>query len=277
MNLSEIKLVASDMDGTLLNSNHEVSAFFFEIFEELKKHDIRFVAASGRPYYSIIDKLGAIKDDIIIAAENGGIVVEKEKILLSTPIPKGDLFEIEKQIDRSNFIHPVFCTRTKAYFKKTSNAYIDTLSEYYPNHELINTIRDIDEEILKIALYNKTDSKKNIYPLFNQFTPNYKVIVSGKNWVDISHQLANKGHALKLIQNLHNITADETLVFGDYDNDIEMLNQSTFSVAMENAHENIKKIASHETKSNNHYGVELILEKLVKAKKARKQIIDQKP
>ena len=80
MNLSSIKLVASDMDGTLLNSDHEISALFFEIFEELKKHDIRFVAASGRPYYSIIDKLGAIKNDIIIAAENGGIVVEKENI-----------------------------------------------------------------------------------------------------------------------------------------------------------------------------------------------------
>jgi len=264
------------MDGTLLNSNHEVSAFFFEIFDELKKHDIRFVAASGRPYYSIIDKLGAIKDDIIIAAENGGIVVEKGNILLSTSLPKDGLFEIEKQVNSCHYIHPVFCTRTKAYLKKTSNTYIDILSEYYPNYELINSILDIDEEILKIALYNEEDSKKNIYPLFKQFKSNYKVIVSGKHWVDISHELANKGHALKLIQKRYNITSDETLVFGDYDNDIEMLNQSTFSFAMENANNNIKKIATHETKSNNHYGVELILEKLVEAKKARKEIIDQR-
>ena len=249
------------MDGTLLNSDHEISALFFEIFEELKKHDIRFVAASGRPYYSIIDKLGAIKNDIIIAAENGGIVVEKENILLSTPLPKSGLFEIEKQIDCFNYIHPVFCTRSKAYLKKTSDAFIDTLSEYYPNYELIDSVIDVNEEILKIALYDEEDSKKNIYPLFKQFKPSYKVIVSGKNWVDISHELANKGHALKLIQKLYNITSEETLVFGDYDNDIEMLKQSSFSFAMENANDNIKKIASHKTKSNNHYGVELILEK----------------
>lgn len=258
------------MDGTLLNSNHEVSAFFFEIFDELKKHDIRFVAASGRPYYSIIDKLGAIKDDIIIAAENGGIVVEKENILLSTSLPKDSLFEIEKQINSCHYIHPVFCTRTKAYLKKTSNTHIDTLSEYYPNYELINSILDIEEEIFKIALYNEEDSKRNIYPLFKQFKSHYKVIISGKHWVDISHELANKGYALKLIQKRYNITSDETLVFGDYDNDIEMLNQSTFSFAMENANNNIKKIAAHKTKSNNHYGVELILEKLVQAKNARK-------
>lgn len=270
MNLSVIKLVATDMDGTLLNSNHEVSAFFFEIFEELKKYDIRFVAASGRPYYSITDKLGAIKDDIIIAAENGGIVVEKSTTLLCTPLPKDDLFEIEKQVDRFNDIHPVFCTRSKAYFKKTSDAYINILSEYYPNHELIDSVHDINEEILKIALYNDEDSKTKIYPLFKQFKTTYKVIVSGKNWVDISHELANKGHALKLIQNLYNITSDETLVFGDYDNDSEMLNQSKFSFAMENANSNIKKIASYQTKSNNHYGVELILKKLIEAKKGVK-------
>jgi Cof subfamily protein (haloacid dehalogenase superfamily) len=267
MNLSSIKLVATDMDGTLLNSNHEVSDLFFELFEELKKFDIRFVAASGRPYYSIVEKLKSIKDDIIVAAENGGLVIEENNIILSTPLPKKDLLRIEKQIDQFSFIHPVFCTRTKAYFKKSSNNLIDTLSEYYPNHELITSINEIDEEILKIALYNEDDSKKNIYPLFKQFSPSYKVIVSGKHWVDISHELANKGHALKHIQDLYQITSEETLVFGDYDNDIEMLSQSSFSVAMANANENIKKIASHKTTSNNHFGVELILEKLVESKK----------
>jgi Cof subfamily protein (haloacid dehalogenase superfamily) len=270
MNLSAIKLVASDMDGTLLNSNHEVSALFFELFEELKKLDIRFVAASGRPYYSIIEKLNTIKDDIIVVAENGGLVIEKNGTLLSTPLPKEGLFEIEKQIDIFNDIHPVFCTRTKAYFTKSSTNLISTLSEYYPNYELINSIIDINEEILKIALYNVEDSKKNIYPLFKKFKSNYKVIISGKNWVDISHELANKGHALNIIQDLYGITSDETLVFGDYDNDIEMLIQSNFSVAMANANDNIKRIASHKTKSNNQFGVELILKKLVEAKKANK-------
>ena len=154
MNLSEIKLVASDMDGTLLNSNHEVSPLFFEIFKELKKYNIQFVAASGRPYYSIIDKLDSIKGDILVAAENGGLVVKNENILLSTPLYKNGLIKIEKQIDCFDHIHAVFCTRSKAYFKKNSEPYSHILSEYYPNYQLINSINEIDEEILKIALYN---------------------------------------------------------------------------------------------------------------------------
>ena len=59
MDLSKVKLVVSDMDGTLLNSKGEVSKLFFELFHQLKNKDILFCAASGRQYNSIIDKLAA--------------------------------------------------------------------------------------------------------------------------------------------------------------------------------------------------------------------------
>ena len=59
--MKDIKLVVTDMDGTLLNSKHEVSTRFFQAFEQLKEQNIRFVAASGRPYYSIVGKLDSIK------------------------------------------------------------------------------------------------------------------------------------------------------------------------------------------------------------------------
>ncbi|GGZ93866.1 HAD family hydrolase [Algibacter mikhailovii] len=267
MNLTGIKLVTTDMDGTLLNSKHEVSTLFFELFEELKNLDIIFVAASGRPYYSIVDKLSTIKGNIIVAAENGGLVVANDKTLLSTPLNLEGLKEIETEIDCHAHIHPVFCTKSKAFFKNSSVAILPILSEYYPNYQLINSIDDIENEILKIALFNNDDAQKLIYPLFERFKSNYKVIVSGQHWVDISHELANKGHAIKLIQNMYNITSEETLAFGDYDNDIEMLLQSKYSVAMKNANRTIKNIASFETKSNNDNGVELILEKLIKARK----------
>lgn len=64
------------MDGTLLNSDHEASDRFFELFEQLRKKDILFAAASGRQYNSIVEKLHSIKDDIIVIAENGGIAIQ---------------------------------------------------------------------------------------------------------------------------------------------------------------------------------------------------------
>ncbi len=266
MDLSQIKLVVTDMDGTLLNSNHEVSNLFFKLFEELKKHNILFVAASGRPYYSITEKLNAIKEEIIIVAENGGIVIKQQELLLATPIKRKHLSEVELLINSNNHIHPVFCTKLKAYFNSASNGYIKLLSEYYPNFTVIDNIDAIEEDIIKIALYHDVDSEKYIYPHFKHLEPDYKVKISGKNWVDLSDDLANKGHAIKLLQKTYNISSHETLIFGDYNNDIEMLKLATYSFAMENAHENVKKITNYETKSNNDFGVELILEKLLVAK-----------
>lgn len=267
MNLSQIKLIATDMDGTLLNSNHEVSNLFFELFKEIKKHNILFVAASGRPYYSIIDKLSAIKNDIIVVAENGGIVAKQDTLMMSTPIKKDNLSQVESIIDCNNHIHAVFCTQSKAYFKSASNGYIKLLSEYYPTFTVIDRIADIKEEIIKIALYHDEDSERYIYPFVKELESEYKIKISGKNWLDISDDLANKGHALELLQKTFNISIEETLVFGDYNNDLEMLKLASYSFAMENAHPNVKEIANFKTKSNNDFGVELILKKLIASKK----------
>ncbi|MCF7561736.1 Cof-type HAD-IIB family hydrolase [Sabulilitoribacter multivorans] len=268
MNLSQIKLVVTDMDGTLLNSNHEVSSLFFELFNELKKHNVFFVAASGRPYYSIVDKLNSIKDDIIIVAENGGLVIRKDELLLSTPIKRDNLLEIEALIESKTDIHPIFCTKAKAYFshRSSSNGYFNSLLEYYPNYAIIKSTKEIKEDIIKIALYNSEDSEKQIYPHFKHLEPNYKVKISGKHWVDVSDDLAHKGHAIELIQEKYNISPEETLVFGDYNNDIEMLKRASYSFAMENAHKNVKEVANYTTKSNDDFGVEFILKKLIESK-----------
>ncbi|KJD32028.1 haloacid dehalogenase [Tamlana sedimentorum] len=266
MDLSKIKLIVSDMDGTLLNSNHEVSNLFFKQFEDLKKHNIMFVAASGRPYYSIIDKLSTIKNDIIVVAENGGLVINKNQQLLSTPINKTNLYKLEKIIDDNNHIHPVFCTKSKGYFKSNSFGYISVLSEYYPTFKVIDSVNEIEEDIMKVALYHSEDSEKFIYPLVKSFEKDFLIKISGKNWLDISDTLANKGHALKLLQDTFNISEKETMVFGDYNNDLEMLKLAEFSFAMENAHDNVKQTANYSTKSNNDFGVEHIIGKLLKAK-----------
>lgn len=268
MDLSKIKLVATDMDGTLLNSNHEVSTRFFKLFNDLKKYNIVFVAASGRPYYSILEKLHTIKNDITIVAENGGIIIKDENVLLSTPIKQNKLLDIVSKFDNLDELNAVFCTHKKAYFKITDSDLLKTLTEFYPNFKQINTVDEITEKIIKIALYDKTCSETNIYPYFKELNSSYGVKVSGKNWLDVSDNLANKGRAIKLLQQNYNISPEETLVFGDYNNDLDMLQQAKYSFAMENAHENVKDIANYYTKSNDEFGVELILEELIQAKES---------
>lgn len=267
MDFSKIKMVVTDMDGTLLNSNHEVSPRFYTLFEELKKRGIIFVAASGRQYNSIIEKLHPIKDDIIVIAENGGFAMHRETELLSTPMDKQIRNEVLQILNPLEGIHTVLCGKRNAYLNGDSNEFIKMLKQYYSEFEIVDNLSQIDSEILKIAVYHFESSEKYIYPKVQHLEHQLKVKVSGPNWVDLSSENANKGYALQKIQNKYAIAPSETLVFGDYNNDLEMLACADYSFAMANAHPNVLKAANFKTLSNDENGVEHILEQVLGLKK----------
>ncbi|MEY8847237.1 HAD family hydrolase [Psychroserpens sp. XS_ASV72] len=261
--MRNVKMVISDMDGTLLNSNNEVSPKFFDIFKQLKAQNIVFVAASGRPYYSIVNKLKSIEADIIVVAENGGIVLKNKDLLLSNSLNEQNVFRLSKTIDSIEHTYPLFCTRHKAYIKRASEELIQIFSEYYTNYTIIDSVDEIKDDVIKIALYNTESSEKHIYPHVKHLKSEFNVVVSGNHWVDISDLTTNKGHAINFLQQQFNIKPSETMAFGDYNNDYEMLQQAEYSYAMSNAHNRIKNIAKYQTKSNDEYGVEMVLEELI--------------
>lgn len=80
-----IKLIISDMDGTLLNNNDEIHTDFEEILKDLTSRGILFCVASGRQYYNLLDKFREVQEQIVFVAENGTYVVYKgEELLLKT-------------------------------------------------------------------------------------------------------------------------------------------------------------------------------------------------
>lgn len=267
MNLSKVKMVVSDMDGTLLNSQHEMSHRFFELFEALKEHNVLFVAASGRQYNSILDKLHTIKNDIIVVAENGGFVMRKNEEVLSTPLPKSQQKKILKALSEVSNIHTVLCGKRSAYLTGESEEFTALLRQYYSAFNIVDDLNGVDEEIIKTAIYHFESSEAFIYPHVQHLEVDLKVKVSGPNWVDISSPNANKGFAVEKLQEIYGISPAETMVFGDYNNDLEMLGLADFSFAMENAHDNVKQAANYQTASNDALGVERILEQLVAQKR----------
>lgn len=267
MDFSKVRLIVTDMDGTLLNSKSEVSDRFFKIFNQLKKHQIHFIAASGRQYHSIIDKLGSIKNDITIIAENGGIVKQGDSELFLTNLSFENCIksiELLRTISNTNI---VLCGKKAAYIETNDERFIAMFSQYYATYKIVEDLTKVtDDDFLKIAAYHFECSETHIYPVVKHFEKEMQVIVSGEHWLDISHNNANKGFALNILQNKLGITKEETMVFGDYNNDLKMLELGYFSFAMENAHPNVKKIAKFQTKNNNEFGVEIVLEQLINLK-----------
>ncbi len=251
------------MDGTLLNSNHQVSNRFFELFQGLKEKEIQFVAASGRQYHSIVQKLAPIQNDILVIAENGALVKQREEELLVTPLQEGLKETLLSKIEEIDGAHAMLCGKYNAYFDGKSKPFLEQLKEYYGRFEIIDTFADVDDEIVKIAVYHSTSAEKCLYPEMQDLEPRVKVKVSGQNWLDLNHTNAHKGFALEKVMQTFGLQPNEVLVFGDYNNDLEMLALVDHSFAMANAHPEVKKVANYETKSNNAFGVETVLEKLL--------------
>ena len=266
MDLSKVKLVVTDMDGTLLNSKSQVSDRFFDLYQDLKEHNIHFVAASGRQYHSIVDKLEPIKNDITIIAENGAFVARNGRELSKINLPDERVHQLIPVLRTIDNIYFTLCGKKSAYIETHDDKFLAVLKEYYSEYTFVDDLTNVvEDDFFKIAAYHFENSEKYIYPGVKHFENDMQVKVSGEHWVGISQPNANKGYALQLIQDKMGIGKEETIVFGDYNNDLEMLALAHYSYAMENAHPNVKNTANFHTKSNDEQGVEIVLEQLLKS------------
>jgi len=260
---TDVRMIVTDMDGTLLNSQHEVSDRFYEIFRKLHARGITFVAASGRQYESMVEKLGSeLLDKVIIVAENGAYARFREREFLLKPLQAdwvGQILDSVKGVEGTN---PVLCSKDQAYVTGNDPRFMALLKEYYSDFHVVPDLNRVEDLILKVAIHNFEDSETLTYPLVSRFEGPLKVKISGKFWVDLSDPEANKGAAISYLMREYQVEPDQLMVFGDYNNDLEMLALTPYSYAMENAHPNVKAVAKFQTLSNDERGVEAVLEKL---------------
>lgn len=251
-----IKLIASDMDGTLLDGEGKIPKEFFDIHKSFKKKKIVFAAASGRQYYTLAKDLHSIKDEVIFIAENGTFVLHGSKELYSCYIDMETVHELIGVARKLEDAEIVLCGKKAAYIEKGSPILLEQVQKYYESHKVVDDLMQVEDDMLKFTIYDykgsANNSNKVLYPLYKD---KLRVIVSGENWLDIINNEASKGEAIKFIQNKLSISPEETMAFGDYFNDVEMLQNAHHSYAMDNAPEGVKKHARYIAKSNVEKGV----------------------
>lgn len=251
-----IKLIASDMDGTLLDENGKIPAGFFEQLEKLKKNNITFVVASGRPYFTLRENFKPYQDDIEYICDNGAYVVAHGDTFVDE-IDKNMVRKILKQCESIEDIHVILCGVKSAYLKPCKRKeFSDEIFKYYINTTEVSDLNDIDDIIFKVTICDlrppAENSHKHLNPLFGN---DFKLAISGKMWMDINNKNTNKGQALRKIQEKLGVSFNETMVFGDFYNDVEMLKEGHYSFVMANACEDMKKHGRFIADSNVNHGV----------------------
>ncbi|MDO4289401.1 MAG: HAD family hydrolase [Eubacterium sp.] len=250
-----IRLIAADMDGTLLNSRQELPKELFPLIDSLAARGVYFAAASGRQYYNLRHIFEPVKDKMFFVAENGGVVFHQGKNIYVSAIDPVFLPEVVDCV-RGLGAAPFLCGLQASYSESEEAVLTDNAKMYYYNYQVLDNVLKAQDTICKIAVFDYTDAEKNVFhQLRDRFGDVLEVSLSGQHWVDLSMPGTNKGTAIKRIQEQFGIGFDETMLFGDYLNDYEMMKVGHYSYAMANAHPELKAICNYETLSNDDNGV----------------------
>ena len=250
-----IKLIATDMDGTLLKSNNEIQDGFYDVFHKLKEKDIIFAAASGRQYYNLLERFKGLDNNMMFIAENGTFVVYRGEELIVNSLDKEialELIKVGRTIENSYII---LCGKNSAYIESRDERLIEQTEKYYARYEVVEDLTKVEDDILKVTICDFSGSEGNSNKYFDDYRDKAQICVSGEIWLDMMAKGVNKGLAIKKIQEKLGIKHEETMVFGDYLNDLEMMDSAYYSYAMDNAHDDLKKVARFIAKSNDECGV----------------------
>jgi hypothetical protein len=255
-----IKLIVTDMDGTLLDENKEIAEENWEIFRELDRRNILFSVGSGRQYYTLRKTFDRIKDSMLFIADNGSIIFHKDEILHVDSMDRNLVNTIIMELRTIEGITVMLSGVNSAYIEPCHEDVMAEVEHYYERLEIVDDCTTVDDEIIKIAICDLRGAEQNSYPLLQKFNEVVQVVLSGEVWVDMMSLTANKGSAIEKMYGYFSISADESMAFGDYLNDREMLMVVTHSYAMANAHEEIKEIANYKAESNQNNGVGRVIQ-----------------
>lgn len=260
------KMIYSDLDGTLLNSKKEISSANKEVIAKLDDKGIIFGLATGRIYPAarIYAKQLNLNSPIICC--NGALVVDprNDHAVISNSINNSKVKEIVNIIKKYDvYFH--FYTMDTIYAERNEYIieYFKELSKGRPEDEQVktvvnNSVTDLitdDMQIFKVGVF--VDDSKKSHEMIEEL---HKIEgVSGYKSLghifDIVVDGVDKGHALEQLGELLNIKREEIMVFGDNENDINMVKYAGMGIAMENSKDDVKAVSNYIAKTNDEDGV----------------------
>ncbi|MBO6111500.1 MAG: HAD family phosphatase [Lachnospiraceae bacterium] len=243
-----IKLIASDVDGTLVkDSKPEIYPEIFPVIRSLKDKGVIMAIASGRQYHSIARMFEPVKDDLIFIAENGAHVRCRDQDMSITKMDKEAVFDMLKSIEAYDNIDIIVSVPGLTYIKGDNPSFVDLIKNKYRNRvELTDDFYSIKEDIIKFALYRKGSIRElgegEIIP---RFKDRCHCCMAGDEWVDFIDFKTDKGNALKTVMDFFHIKKEEAAAFGDNANDLGMLLAVGESYAVDTAPDEIKEKVKH--------------------------------
>jgi len=263
-----IKLIASDLDGSLLDDDKQLPQDFDEVLAQLKKAGIIFVAASGRNYEATGPVFGEKALDMICICNNGANIYQNGQLIISHSLTKDQVHRSLDIIKNMENTAPLVFTLDKCYAAPGCEGFMQWAAAPYSPLEWLDSYEDfysIDREIFKISVYDGSGdiTGYSYVPLAQEFSGEAAVYISGDIWVDIVNTNASKGIALEQVQTMLGIDKRHTMAFGDYYNDETLLERAEYPFVMEKGVDKLKERFPYRAGDNNKGGVTATIKEFV--------------
>lgn len=266
-----IKMIATDMDGTLLDPRGELDLLrLTAVLDQLEERDIKFVIATGNEIQRMRLLLGDLTERMTLIVANGARIFEKNEMLLGTfwqPDLIADTLAYFQGQERE--VHLVV-TSTKGGFVQEGTDFPmiskimteEMAAHFYKRMNFVPNLQNHPfEEVLKMSvMVDEAQAAEITRQINTAFAGRLSAVTSGYGAIDIIQEGLHKAWGLRQLMDRWQIKSKEIMAFGDSENDLEMLELADFSYAMENGDEKIKRIASHLAPANAEAGVLQVIE-----------------
>lgn len=266
-----IQLIAIDIDGTLLTSDHQLSEEVCQAIQAAKAKGVKVVLCTGRPIVGVmpyLEKLGLKDASDIAITQNGALVQEtaSEKVLSHLTIELEQLKKIHEFSLTQEAQLTFFDDQHMYSLNSNPSPLVWEDAELLHTDLRLTTIEEVTEEMLltkAMFLGTPTEIDTLLADLPEELLAEFYGVRSVPYNFEFLNPAASKGEALHLLAESLGLTADEVMAIGDAENDRSMLEYAGNAVVMANALPDIQKLATFLTKSNDEHGVAYAIEKLV--------------
>lgn len=246
-----IKLVVSDVDGTLLKSGGSaIPEETLQMICALKEKGILFAAASGRPYADLKHLFDRVSEDVAFIASDGAFVSYRSQVIAKFPIEKETGFDLMREVYMETEAEVALYGAYMSYIipkKESFAAYFRNTVRGHMEH--VSCMHCVKDEYLKIGIFHEDDVDKHAGAIASYWNDKLHRVYSSKNWLEYTAAGVHKGAGLDKLMKTFDIAPEEVLAFGDNKNDREMLELAGCSYAMSQAPEEIKKLCGYETQN----------------------------
>lgn len=258
-----IKLVASDMDGTLLDENSNVPPETYDLIRRLDAAGIRFVAASGRRYDTLREFFEPVADRMDFVASNGAQVFVRGKLVDREVFSHAALKRLFGVVNAFDNLHMVVYDRTNSYLLDAPACFDTEFDKDLPNPVVVKDLPSPDTSIVKASIFCDDAQMDMAYILTRELEDDFVFAPSGVKWIDVMQRGVNKATGISQVLLAHGIDVSDVMAFGDSMNDYEILRMVGHSCAMGNGRSAVKQISKRVIGTNVEHAVQREIRQLL--------------